>query len=163
MNGFVIPLTAATLVGSGMMAGLYTVFSVMVMRGLRRLPGRSGITAMQAINEAVPSPLFGLMFVDLALGSVALIVVAARQGGAPSTVYLLVGSGLFLASTAITLAYHVPRNNALATVDPAAPGADGVWATFLREWVPANHLRAALALGAAVAFSVALSRLAEAG
>lgn len=163
MNGIVVPLTAATLVGSGMMAGLYSVFSVMVMRGLGRLPGSRGIAAMQAINRAVPSPLFGLMFVGPALGSVALIVVAARQGGGSGTGYLLVGGGLFLASTAVTLAYHVPRNNALAAVDPVEAGADGVWTQFLAEWMPANHLRAALALGAAVAFSVALTRLGDAG
>jgi uncharacterized membrane protein len=163
MNGFVVPLTAATLIGSGMMAGLYTVFSVMVMRGLGRLPGPSGVAAMQAINQATPNAAFGLMFFGPALGSAALMVVAVGQGGAPSRLYLLIGGGLYLASVVLTLAYHVPRNNALAAVDPAAAGADRVWTRFRSEWVPTNHLRAGLALGAAVAFTVALRRLADAG
>lgn len=163
MNGYVVPLTAATLIGSGMMAGLYTVFSVMVMRGLRELPGEAGIAAMQEVNRAVPSPVFGMMFAGPALGSAALLVVAVRQEGSPATLFLLIGGGLFLASTALTLAYHVPRNNALAEADPAAAGADAVWRRFVAEWVPANHLRAGLALGAAVAFAVALRRLGNAG
>lgn len=57
----------------------------------------------------------------------------------------------------LTVAYHVPRNEALATVEPGSPEAAGRWAGYRAEWTAANHVRAAAALAAAAALSVALN------
>ncbi len=44
-------LTFAAAIGSGLMAGLFFVFSVTVMTALGKLPAPAGIAAMQSINS----------------------------------------------------------------------------------------------------------------
>jgi uncharacterized membrane protein len=56
----------------------------------------------------------------------------------------------------VTFAYHIPRNDALAALDPAGPAAADTWKTYLSEWTAGNHVRAAAALAAAVMFILAL-------
>jgi uncharacterized membrane protein len=47
-----------------------------------------------------------------------------------------------LGNVLVTMAFNVPRNDALARVDPAsAPGAE-VWASYLTGWTAWNHVRA---------------------
>jgi uncharacterized membrane protein len=55
---------------------------------------------------------------------------------------------LYVAGTVLlTGGFHVPRNDALAALDPSAPGSAEQWATYVREWTAANHLRALAGLG----------------
>ena len=56
----------------------------------------------------------------------------------------------------MTIAYHVPRNHALAAVEPQRAEAAGRWARYHREWTRWNHMRTAAALAAAVLFTLAL-------
>ena len=59
-------------------------------------------------------------------------------------------ASLYLAGTiGSTMLYHVPRNNALAAVDPATPEAARLWERYLREWTRGNHVRAAAGIAAA--------------
>lgn len=39
------------------------------------------------------------------------------------------------------MAFHVPRNDALAVLDPAGPGTVEAWRTYLAEWTRLNHVR----------------------
>ena len=54
------------------------------------------------------------------------------------------------------MGYNVPRNNALARVDPGSEEGARVWRTYLVEWTRANHVRTVAALGACALFAVAL-------
>ena len=64
---------------------------------------------------------------------------------------------LHLLSVAITVAYHVPRNDALARVDPHGASVAQSWSSYLGEWTAGNHVRAAAAiLGAGVLVLAAL-------
>jgi len=45
-------------VGAGLSAGVFFAFSTFVMKALGRLPDTEGISAMQAINKAAPTPAF---------------------------------------------------------------------------------------------------------
>lgn len=56
----------------------------------------------------------------------------------------------------LTIAYHVPRNNALAAVAPQDGEAAGRWAWYVAEWTRWNHLRTATSLAAAVILTLAL-------
>ena len=56
----------------------------------------------------------------------------------------------------MTIAYHVPRNNALAALQSQRAEAAGRWARYVAEWTRWNHLRAAASLAAAVSFTLAL-------
>jgi uncharacterized membrane protein len=57
----------------------------------------------------------------------------------------------------LTRAYHVPRNDALGTVDPDGASAAGHWRGYVTSWTAWNHLRAAASLAATAAFTAALT------
>lgn len=79
------------------------------------------------------------------------------EWGEPYAVYLLVGGLLYLAGAIlVTIAYHVPRNDALATVDPDSPDAARRWARYVRSWTAANHVRTVAPLAAATLLTIAL-------
>jgi uncharacterized membrane protein len=71
---------------------------------------------------------------------------------------LIAGGVLYLVAFVVTVAYNVPRNDALALVDPASPEAAARWASYYREWMIGNHVRTVAALAAAGAFVTALVR-----
>jgi uncharacterized membrane protein len=52
--------------------------------------------------------------------------------------------------------YHVPRNDALAAVDPDSAEAERVWSRYLTEWTAANHVRTIAGVAAAALLTVAL-------
>jgi uncharacterized membrane protein len=95
--------------------------------------------------------LFGTGAVSIALSVVALGHLDQRWA-----VYLLIGTALYLACIVLTIVYHVPRNNALALVDPAGPGAAHAWAQYLSPWTAWNHVRTVTALAGSTLFIVAL-------
>jgi uncharacterized membrane protein len=78
----VVPALAfAAVIGSGLMAGLFFVFSVCVMQALSRLPPEEGIAAMNAINVVIQNPLFLTAFMGTALLGLVLVVTAFLWGG----------------------------------------------------------------------------------
>lgn len=149
--------------GAGALGGFFLAFSTIVMSALRRQPERAGLEAMQAINvDAERSVgLLGTLFVATAAGAVVLVV-ALRDLGGPGAPWLLVGALLHLVgSFGVTAAFHVPRNQALGRLDPAAPGSAEAWRTYARTWTAGNHVRAAAGVLAAAALVLGL--LARAG
>ena len=157
MNGFIFVLTLLAALGCAMMAGVFFAFSAFVMKALARLPAQQGIGAMQAINVAAVTFAFmaALFGIAVACGTLAVWALFAwDEGFAP---YLLVGSSLYLIGTILlTIAYHVPRNEALARVEPHSVEAEGHWRRYLSGWTAWNHLRAAAALAAGATLAIAL-------
>jgi uncharacterized membrane protein len=157
MNGFLFVLTLLAALGCGMMAGVFFAFSAFVMKALARLPAEQGIAAMQAINVAAVTFAFmaALFGTAVACGVLALWALFAwDEGFAP---YLLVGSALYLVGTILlTIVYHVPRNETLATTEPRSADAESYWPRYLSDWTAWNHVRAAAALAAATTLTIAL-------
>ena len=58
----------------------------------------------------------------------------------------------------VTLVFNVPRNDALAVVDPASAEGARLWAGYVRIWTAWNHVRTVAAVAAAAALTVALVR-----
>ena len=58
----------------------------------------------------------------------------------------------------ISAAYHVPRNNALATWGATARGTTDLWQRYLREWTAMNHVRGLAGLASAAALSAGVAR-----
>ena len=56
----------------------------------------------------------------------------------------------------VTVLFNVPRNNALATVEPASAEGARLWADYLRTWTAWNHVRTVAAIAAAAVFMLAL-------
>jgi uncharacterized membrane protein len=72
-------------------------------------------------------------------------------------VYLLAGGSLYLICTILpTIVYHVPRNEALARVEPRGAEAESRWSGYLAGWTAWNHLRFAGALAASASLVMAL-------
>jgi uncharacterized membrane protein len=153
----ILVLTFLSMLGCGLMAGFFFAFSNCVMKALSRLPPAQGIAAMQTINVVVLNPLFFVVFLGTAAACVLLGVSTLLMWDGPHALYRLIASGLYLVGTLmVTMAFNVPRNNALASVQ--ADSSDGAkrWEQFLPGWTAWNHVRAAAALLAAALFIVSL-------
>jgi uncharacterized membrane protein len=159
MNLWLLNLVRAGAVGSGLMAGLFFAFSVSVMPALRRLSPSSGLATMQAINRAILNPVFMLVFIGTTLVAAALAVSTLwtwDEGGA--ALRLAGGLCYLIGAFGITAAYHVPRNNAIDTLDPTSETSAAKWSTYLAEWVPWNHVRAAASTASLILLVVAAGR-----
>ena len=157
MSGFLYVAALATALGCGLNAGVFFTFSAFVMPALKRLPPAQGIAAMQSINVVVITPLFMLPLFGTAVPCLALAIASLVDWGEPGAAYVLAGGLLYLVGTVlVTIACNVPRNNALAAVDPdSADGADQ-WARFVPGWTAWNTVRTVAAVAAAAAFTIAL-------
>lgn len=150
---FVLIMLAA--LGSGLIAGVFFIFSVAVMRALERVPG--GMAAMQSINVVILNPRFLGVFMGTALMCIALAIASVVRWEQPGAAWLLAGALLYLiGSIGITMIFNVPMNNALAAADPASSDGQKIWADYLTNWTLWNHVRTIASLGASASFIVAL-------
>jgi len=135
-------LTFISALGSGLAAGVLFAFSTFVMPALGRLPPSQGIAAMQHINVKAINPWFMTLLFGTAATSLAAIVAGLVDLGESYAPYLVGGGALYLLGTiGVTMAFNVPRNNALAQLDPSDDGSAGYWARYLAEWTRWNHVR----------------------
>lgn len=153
----VFALTLFSTLGSGLIAGVFFAFSTFVMSALGRLPAAQGIATMQSINVTVISPLFMTAFAGTAAICIILTVISLFLWQQPYAVYLLAGSVLYFVGTfLVTMLFNVPRNNALAAVDPVSVHGATLWARFLVEWTAWNHVRTVMALTASILFTISI-------
>src|SRR6266850_7220882 len=121
--------------GCGLVAGVFFAFSTFVMKALARLPAPQGIAAMQSINVVAITPLFMTALLGTAASCILLLAAALRSWHKPGAVYLLAGSLLYLVGTMlVTIVCNIPRNNALAAVDPASADSSKLWVRFVDGW-----------------------------
>jgi len=157
IEGLPRALTSIAMLGAALMAGVFFVFSTFVMRALERLPAQQVIASMQSINVAVINPVFMLGFLGTTAVCISVAIFSLLQWSTPGASFLLAGSLLYVLGTfAVTMIFNVPRNNALAAVDPASAEGARVWAGYLGSWTAWNHVRTATAFAAAVSFMMAL-------
>lgn len=142
---------------SALVGGIFFAFSNFVMRALARLPPAQGMAAMQSINVTVLNPLFLSLFVGNTALCLLLALYALVFPAQPGCGWLLAGAALYvLGNFVVTMACNVPRNQALARLDAASPGAEAPWRDYVREWTRWNHARAVTAIGAAALLTMAL-------
>jgi uncharacterized membrane protein len=156
-HGLLSWLVLAAALGCGLMAGVFFAFSSFVMPALGRLPAPRAIAAMQAMNVSAVTPAFMTLFLGTAVLCAAAGVAGLLLRGGPGSALLLAGSLLYLGGgVGVTAAYNVPRNDALAPLDPDAEESAGHWRRYLAEWTRWNHLRTVASTAAAAAFTVSL-------
>lgn len=96
-------------------------------------------------------------FFGTAAACVLVIIGSLLRWYDPGALYLLIGGALYLVGTIlVTIVFNLPRNNALAAVDPASTEGASLWTDYLSKWTAWNHVRAAAALAAAASFTIAL-------
>jgi uncharacterized membrane protein len=150
-------MTLVTALGCGLIAGVFFAFSSFVMNALARLPASAGIAAMQSINVAVINPVFLGVFLGTAAACLLVMIFALARWPSPGAIWSLVGGALYLVGCfLVTMVCNVPMNNALAAAESSDANGAGQWARYLANWTAWNHVRAAAALAAATALSIAL-------
>ncbi len=157
MSTALIVLTVVAALGCAVVSGVFVAFSTLVMKALGRLPAPQGVSAMQAINRAALTPVFLGLFLGTGAVCLAVAVWSLFLWGNGFAVWLLAGGLLYLiGSFGLTAGYHVPRNNALDSVDPDGADAAAHWVGYQRGWTRWNHVRGCASLAAAIVFTLAL-------
>jgi uncharacterized membrane protein len=158
MNDIELVLGVTTALGCALNAGVFFAFSSFVMPALSRLPPGDGVRAMQAINVAAVRPMFMTSLFGTAVLCLVVIVLGIAGWEDDSGPYLVGGGVAFVVGTiGLTVAYHVPRNDRLADLDPEDPQSAGSWRRYVAEWTRWNHVRAAAGLLAAALLSVGIA------
>jgi uncharacterized membrane protein len=148
-----------SVLGCGLMAGVYFAFSSFVMASLARLAPAAGMAAMNAINLQIVRSLFMPLFLGTTLAAALLAGLAVLRWSEAGTAAMLAGGLVYCAGMfAVTALWNVPLNDALAATDPASTEATSLWARYLRDWTYWNHIRTVASLASAVLFMLALLR-----
>jgi len=149
MSPLVILTTIAAIAGAAA-AGMMYVFSTFVMSGLNRTGPVTAITAMRGINvEANGNAPFLSAYLGAAVLAIAVGVVAVVQFDRPGSGWLLAGAIFGVLGAVITIAFNVPLNNHLDTVDPSAlslADAAAEWQAYVSTWTAWNHARTVTAV-----------------
>ncbi len=144
-------------VTTGVMAGVFCAFSVLVMRGLAKLPAAQGVAAMNAINSSAMTPVFLVLFLGAAGLCAGIAMVTFLLWPDEGMLPLLLGSGLYLVGAfGVTVVANVPRNETLMKLEPGAPEAAAYWPTYVRQWTRWNHVRAVTSAAAAIVYAISL-------
>ena len=135
---------------TGVTAGVYLAFSVMVMPALARATATAALSTMQHVNTYALRPPFMLAFGGAAAASVGLCIAAVT--GSDVSGWHLLAAGLSLASFVSTAAYNVPINNRIGALQPTDATDLATWADLARRWTWGNHARTVLATCALAAY-----------
>ena len=143
-------LTGLTALACAASGGAFLTYSTFTSRALGALPDAAGLAAFQQVNVQAPRSVsfmalvFGPAVLALVLGVHALI-----DRARPGSGYVLAGSIVYIVCVVgMTAGFHVPRNDALALLDPVRDAAR--FPGWLRTWVLGNHIRTLGGLGAGV-------------
>lgn len=155
------PLLGASVLCTGLMAGLFFAYDISVMPGLAELDDRTYTAAMQRFNAVIDgSALFGLVFLATLACTVASAVVAFRKGRRAVALPLVVAAVCYLAMLVITVAINLPLNAELAALGDPSTARDlpAVVEDFKSVWVPVNVVRTVLCVLSLGALCSALVR-----
>ncbi|MBM7113686.1 DUF1772 domain-containing protein [Archangium primigenium] len=157
MKTLVAGLLWFSALGNGLLAGLYFAFSAFIMTSLARLDRAAGISAMNAINVEIVRSLFMPVFLGTTVAGAVLAGLALMRWGEPGALPMLLGGLLqVLGMFAVTVAFNVPLNNALAAVAPTSAEGATLWARYLEDWTRWNHVRTLACTGATALHILAL-------
>ena len=153
-SGLLIIIGLLTALGAGIVCGFFLTFSAAIMKGLDLLGPAVATRAMNSFNVTVVRPPLMIALFGTGLTAIAVIIIALMNPAGGATWLLIIGAVIYVIGNPIlTMAYHVPRNNALAATDPDSPEAEEEWRRYYREWTGMNHVRA-LSSGIATALII---------
>jgi uncharacterized membrane protein len=154
--------TAAAVVATAAVGGIFYAFSTFVMRGLDRTEPAEAITAMRGLNvEATANAPFLLLFVGTTVLALGVGIAAVLRLAQPGAGYVLAGAVLSLLAFVVTMAFNVPLNNRLDAIDPAGLSATDAlrcWQAYLVPWTNWNHVRTVAPLVGSALMLVGLTR-----
>ena len=152
--------TVLAALGSAAFGGVLFGFSTLVMPGLDASPPAAAVSTMQQINKVAPRSLLAVdMVVTLLLCLGVAVAALLRLRGDDDRLgagLVVLGCFLYVVSFAITAIYHIPHNDAFASVAADGPHAAQAWHDYARPWELWNHVRAAAALAGSAAMIAGL-------
>ena len=142
----VVIVTSLAAIASAAAAGMMYVFSTFVMRGLDRTGDVNAIIAMRGMNvEANGNPAFLLGYFAATILALVVGGIAVTHLSQPGNWWVLAGAVLAILGAVITMAFNVPLNNHLDTVNPdglSLADAAREWQAYFSTWTAWNHARA---------------------
>jgi uncharacterized membrane protein len=157
MERVLLVLTFIAAIGSAILGGVFFAFSCFVMAALGRLPSEQGTAAMNAINVTILNPGFFFAFFGIALACSALAVIALFQISEIGAKLTLAASLIYIVGTiGATMAFNVPLNAALASVQAGSPESASLWSRYVNEWTAWNQVRTIASIISAILFTTAL-------
>ncbi|NNC12629.1 DUF1772 domain-containing protein [Planctomonas sp. JC2975] len=143
---------------TGLLAGVFQLYTFAIMPGLRRVDDGTFVTAFASLDRAIVNPWFLLV---IFFGSPVLTALAAIAGwGGPGFAWMVGALAATVACIVITVVVQLPANNALK-VEAGDPRQDaGAIRGRFREtrWAAWNLVRSVLSTGAAVGLAVGLAQ-----
>jgi uncharacterized membrane protein len=156
VDAIVTVATIVVAVASASIGGVFLAFSTFVMAGLGRLAAPNGIRAMQSINVTAVTPVFMAVLFGTAVLSIFLAVVSLVDSSS-GTAWSVGAAALYIGGViAVTAAFHVPRNNALARVSADDAQGAAFWNAYRVAWVRGNHVRMLCALASSALWVVSI-------
>jgi len=150
-------MTLIAALGSGLIAGVFFVFSVAIMKALDRITPFSGMWAMQSINIYILNPIFLGVFLGTGIICAGLAISGVVRWHLPGAAWLIAGSMIYIVgSVGITVIFNVPMNNVLMAADPATPEGLQIWTKYLADWTFWNHIRTVASLAASASLIMTL-------
>jgi uncharacterized membrane protein len=130
---------------TGLMAGVFQLYSHTVMPGLAKTDDKTFVGAFQAMDRAILNPLFlGTFLGAFIFTGLATVLNLGRRSLLP---WLVVALLLYLVVLIVTFRVNVPLNNAIkAATDPDLGAVRAGFNEAL--WVRWNHVRSWLCTGA---------------
>ena len=158
MNNILDILTILSILGCGIIGGIFFAFSTFIMQALKRLSHAQGIEAMQKINITVLTSWFLGIFMGTAAICLVIAVSTYWTWGKSGTYFLLIGSIFYIVGTfLVTGICNVPLNNRLEGMEPTSDEASDFWTdVYLTKWVFWNHVRTIAAILGALTLIIAL-------
>lgn len=151
MDDLVNSLLFFSLIGSGLVAGIFYAFSNFIMEALGVLSQSNGVAAMQEINRKVLNPYFFLFFLGTA-GTTLVMIVLFFVTSLDSWIVLTGSLFYFIGCFLVTGTRNIPLNNQLEAVNAEDKGSQDVWKRYLKSWTMWNHVRTASSLIAMICF-----------
>jgi len=123
MTGLRTVLLIAATMTTGLVAGVFGLYSHTVMPGLGRTDDRTFVGAFQAMDRAIINPWFMAGFLGALLFTAASVLVHLPRDARGPLPWIIVALVLYVIAFAITIAVNVPLNDALkAAGDPDTIG-----------------------------------------
>lgn len=161
MRTLVAPILLWTsVIGCGLLAGVFFAFSAFMMASLGRIAPASGMAAMNAFTiDIVKSP-FMPVFIRSTLTSASLAVLGGVRWGQPGSTSMIAGGVIYvLGMFVVTITVNQPMNVALLTTDLDSSQGLANWSRYLTEWTVWNHVRTVTSTAAFIFFIRAICLL----
>ena len=151
-------LLQSGILGAGVLSGLYFIFSFCVMNALNAQAPASAIATMNSINSLIVNPPFILFFMGTPVVCVLLLRSCFKEGFGTSLDNKLASTGaivLLLGELLLTLAIHIPKNDALAAYSLGSGSDLSTWTAYYTSWTAWNHVRMAASIATVALLSSA--------